>query len=267
MHHIRSYRAGDEAILVEIAERAHAPYGGSVPRTVAHWRWSILDRPGIASDDILILGAATGETLGYAVLGRGGVVLEFCLEPKLTGEARTEAARALKRALEERCLATGQETIVFELPHSDGRVRALLAADGYRQEESQSLQLILVDVEEAIRRLLAHRRGRLPHDWRPVFRFELAPGHYRRSGPLILRIAPGEAETVVRSAPDVVADVTVRTDLSTLTDLMFRRVRFEEARSLGRIEVVPAAREQDARTLCDWLVLKNPWYTPPADGR
>lgn len=264
---IRSYREGDEGALVPLANRAYAHYAGSVPRTVEHWRWSILARPGVAAADILLLVGGEGDLLGYGVLGPGGVVLEFCLEPELTGDRRTAAARALKDALEARCLATGQESILFELPRSDARVRALLAAEGYRYEESRSLQLLLVDVAAALTRLLEHRRGRMPHDWRPIFRFELAPGHYRVPGALVLRVAPGESIPVSAATGGAAADVHVRTDLSTLTDLILRRTRYDEARSAGRIVVEPAAREQDARTLCAWLVLKSPWYTPPADDR
>ncbi len=264
---IRAYRAGDEVALVNLANRAYSHYAGFVPRTVEHWRWSVLSRPGITAEDILLLVADGGQLLAYAVLAPGGVVLEFCLDPELTGDLRTEAARRLKNALETRCLACGQESIVFELPRSDGRVRALLAAEGYRHEESQCLQLILVDVEEALRRLLAHRRGRIPHDWRPVFLLELAPGFYRTGETLRLRVAPGESRAIAPAEPGAPADVYVRTDLSTLTDIMLRRDRFEEARSGGRIAVEPPARERDARTLFDWFVLKSPWYTPPADGR
>jgi hypothetical protein len=267
MARIRSYLEGDEGALVALANRAYAHYAGSVPRTVEHWRWSILSRPGVAAADVLLLVAGEGGLLGYGVLGPGGIVLEFCLEPELTGDRRTAAARALTDALEARCLATGVESILFELPRSDARVRALLTAGGYRHEESRSLELILVDVAAALTHLLAHRRGRMPHDWRPIFLLALAPGHYRAAGSLVLRIAPGESIPVSRAENDTPADVRVETDLSTLTDLIFRRTRFDEARGAGRIAIEPAAREQDARTLCEWLVLKSMWYTPPADDR
>ena len=263
---IRCFEAGDEAVLVALANRAYGHYAGNVPRTVEHWRWSILARPGVNAADVLLLDGS-GQVLGYAVLDPGGIVLEFCLEPELAGERRVAAARALKNALEARALATGREAILFELPRSDARVRALLAADGYRYEESRSLQLLLVDVAAALTRLLEHRRGRMPHDWRPIFRLDLAPGRYRVPAPLVLRVAPGESPPVTSAASGVPADVHLRTDLSTLTDLILRHTRFDEALAAGRIVVEPAAREQDARTLCAWLALKSPWYTPPADDR
>jgi hypothetical protein len=264
---VRSFAPGDEAALVALANRAYDHYAGNVPRTVEHWRWSILARPGVTAADILLLSQAAGDLLGHAVLGPGGIVLEFCLAPELAGERRAEAARALKDGLEARALATGRESILFELPRSDARVRALLAATGYRFEESRSLQLLLVDVAAALTRLLEHRQGRMPHDWRPVFRLDLAPGRYRIPGPLVLRVAPGESRPVTPATGDAAYDIDVRTDLSTLTDLILRHTRFDEARAAGRIAVAPAAREQDARTLCAWLALKSPWYTPPADDR
>lgn len=274
-YRIRTYEPGDETELVALANLAYGPYGGHVERTVELWRWSILARPGVTAADILVLERAgeEGALRGHAVLGPGGTVLELCLDPELTGEARGAAAAALVAALEERCRSRGLETISFELPRLDGRVRQHLLGEGYREEESLALQVILVDVPGALRRILQHRRGRLPHGWSPTFLIELAPGHYRSLAVRRIRVRPGEEEVEVAvevaadPAPGREPDVTVGIDLSTLTDIMLRRDTFEAAHAAGRITVRPPAAEQDARTLFDFLVLKSPWYSPPADGR
>ena len=283
---IRPFEPGDEAHLVALANLAYGPYGGHVERTVELWRWSILARPGVTAADILVLGCAGegGAPRGHAVLGPGGTVLELCLDPELTGEERGAAAAALVAALEERCRSRGLETISFELPRLDGRVRQHLLGEGYREEESLALQVILVDVPGALSRILEHRRGRLPHGWNPTFVLELAAGHYRSLAARRIRVRPGEEVAVeVEAVAGAVAvagaaagpdpapgrepDITVGIDLSTLTDLILRRDTFEAARAAGRITVSPATAEQDARTLFDFLVLKSPWYSPPADGR
>ncbi len=264
---IRSYQAGDEVLLVDLANRAHAPYAGPVPRTVEHWRWSILRRPGVTPEDVLLLVTGNGAVLGFGVLGPAGVVLELCLDPGLVGAERAVAAGALKTALEARCLAGGQESILFELPSIDEAVRALLLGDGYREEVSASQQILLVDVEEALRRLLVHQRDRLPGDRSPVFLLELGPGHYRRKETLRLRVAPRDPDPVGAAAAGAAADIRVRSDLSTLADIMLRRLPFDEARRSGRIDIEPASGEADVRTLFAGIVLEHPWYAPPADGR
>jgi hypothetical protein len=269
---IRTFEPGDEAELVALANLVYGPYGGHVERTVELWRWSILARPGVTAADILVLERARekGAPRGHGVLGPGGTVLELCLDPALTGEERGAAAAVLVAGLEERCRSRGLETISFELPRLDGRVRRHLLGEGYREEESLALQVILVDVPVALRRILQHRRGRLPHGWSPTFLIELAPGHYRSCPVRRIRVRPGdefEVEADPASGREAEVDVTVGIDLSTLTDLILRRDTFEAARAAGRIAVEPAAAEQDARTLFDFLVLKSPWYSPPADGR
>jgi hypothetical protein len=151
----------------------------------------------------------------------------------------------------------------------DGRVREALLAAGYRAEESSSLQVILVDVAEACRRILGHRQGRMPHGWQRRFVLDLAPGFYRPHPVHALGIMTGEEGITVEENPpaDAERDVTIATDLSCLTDLILRRSTFNVAIAEGRVAVHPLEGEQDARTLCDFLALKSPWYSPPADGR
>jgi hypothetical protein len=129
--------------------------------------------------------------------------------------------------------------------------------------------VILVDVAEAFRLILNHRQGRMPHGWRRRFLIELAPGNYRPRPTLTLGVTTGEDQVRVEENPPANAerDVTIVTDLSCVTDLILRRASFNTALSEGRIAVRPPECEQDARTLCDFLGLKNPWYSPPADGR
>jgi hypothetical protein len=268
---LRRFRAGDDAALVALAGRALGPYGGHVERSLEHWRWSILARPGVEPEaDVLVLATAADEIQGYGVLAADGTVLELFLDPVLVGDAREVAAGTLIAGLEARARERGLETIRLEQPRIDGRVREALVAAGYREEESSSLQVILVNVAEAIRRILAHRQGRFPHGWEPRFVLELAPGFYRPHPTQALLVTVGEGGMVVVSEnplASVERDVTIAMDLSCLTDLILRRTTFDQARGEARIAVRPASGEQDARTLCDFLGLRTPWYSPPADGR
>jgi hypothetical protein len=268
--HLRPFQPGEEAALVALAGRALGPYGGHVERSVEHWRWAILRRPGLEPEaDILVLAAATGDRCGYGVLDPGGTVLELFIDPELVGEERAAAARVLIQGLEGRCRERGLEAIRLEQPRLDGRVQAALIEAGYRAEESSSLQVILVDVAAALRRILAHRRGRMPHGWARRFVLVLGPGLYRPHPTRALRITTREDGVTVEEnpPPDVEREVTITTDLSCLTDLVLRRTTFDQALAQGRVAVHPREGEQDARTLCDFLALKSPWYSPPADGR
>ena len=268
---LRRFRAGDDAALVALAGRALGPYGGHVERSLEHWRWSILARPGIEPGaDVLVLTTTADEIRGYGVLGVDGTVLELFLDPVMVGEQRADAAAALIAGLEARARERGLEAIRLEQPRIDGRVREALLAAGYREEESSSLQVILVDVAEAIRMILAHRQGRIPHGWHPRFVLELAPGFYRPHPTRALLVTIGDggtAQVTENPPPSIERDVTIAMDLSCLTDLILRRTGFDQARGEARITVRPASGEQDARTLCDFLGLRTPWYSPPADGR
>jgi hypothetical protein len=274
---LRRFRPGDEPALVALAGRALAPYGGHVERSVEHWRWAILDRPGLEPEaDIFVLERA-GEAeaggdegvRGHAVLAPDGTVLELFLDPELVGAPRAAAASTLIGALEARCVERGLEAIQLEQPRIDGPMREALLAAGYRDEESSSLQVILVDVVEALHRILSHRLPRVPHGWRPRFVVELAPGFYRPhpTRSVLITIADDQVQVEENPTGATPRDVTIGTDLSCLTDMILRRTTFNHALAQGRVSVRPASGEQDARTLGDLLALKSPWYSPPADGR
>jgi hypothetical protein len=59
----------------------------------------------------------------------------------------------------------------------------------------------------------------------------------------------------------------VDTDLSTLTDLIFKRTTFEQAVNSGRIAVWPISGLGDLGSLISLLAIESRWYTPEADGR
>jgi len=70
-------------VLVALAGRALGPYGGHVERSLEHWRWSILARPGIEPEaDVLVLSTAADEIQGYGVLAADGTVLVYFVSDK-----------------------------------------------------------------------------------------------------------------------------------------------------------------------------------------
>ena len=54
-HTLRSYRPGDEPQIVKLWNDHYAGYAGLSTRTVEYWRWSILERPGLSPQDVLLV--------------------------------------------------------------------------------------------------------------------------------------------------------------------------------------------------------------------
>jgi hypothetical protein len=275
---LRRYQPGAESELVELWNRTHALYGGHVPRTVDYWRWCILARPGVEADDVIILAAdeEAAPVVAYGVLGPGAAVLELAIDDGLVGEEREAVAARLVEALEDRCRVRGDEAIAMELPGNDGPLGRAMVAAGYRPEATGSRQLVIVDLALLLEELLAHRAPRLPHGWSPSFRVEIEPGayHFCPQRRLLVRVGPPAQVTVLEGEgaaggdpAAASADCRLRTDISTLTDLIFNRVEVEAVLAGSDLTVEPAERAQDVRTLLNLLVVKSSWYTPNADGR
>jgi len=219
---IRNYSSGDEKSLVAMWNLTYACYGGYVSRSPEYWRWSILERPGVSPQDILIL-QCSGEILGYGVLDPKGVVLELAISVKLSSRNREKIATRLVMALEERSRIRGDEIIRFKLPSTDEPVRRTLRRAGYREEGGESLQVVIVDPVSLLTKILCNRVSRIPEGWSPTFLLEISPGknHFCPYQQLRINIRSRIVEKVDQMG--VTADYTVGTDLSTLTDLIFRR--------------------------------------------
>jgi len=262
---MRTYREGDEAALVELWNRAFAGYGGYVPRTVLHWRWCILERPGLSPEDILV--ATQGDkAIGYGVLGPKGNVLEIAVDPPRPKALRRRLVGAICEALEARARVRGDEAIDFMVPSTDPVICQALKERGYREEAGDFLNMTIVNPVALIRRVLEHRRDRFPPGWTPTFHLSLTPGHYRFSPYPEIAVAIGNPPLVEGQAP-ARADYHIRTDLSVLTDLIFNRVTLAGASGSGALVVEPASGLDQVGTLMDLVALKLPWYSPYADAR
>ena len=142
----------------------------------------------------------------------------------------------------------------------------MLDGGGYRTEPSDSLSLMVLNLPVLLGAILRRRQPGFPHGWEPTFHLTCTAGNYRFHPVTDVRVVL-VPDVVVEPAASVAAGaVHVSTDLSTVSDIVFRRDSFDAARAAGRIQVA-ADDEQDARTLFNLLVLKAPWYTPNADGR
>ena len=263
---VRNYRPGDETALVALWNLAYASYGGYVPRTLEYWRWCILERPGVTPQDLFIL--QDGRNISaYSVLDPKGTVLEFAVDPTLSSRKREEIATQLIGALEERSRIRGDEVIQFDLPHTDEPIRSALQRTGYDEEKGGCLNMVIIDLAGLLTKILTHRLKRIPEGWSPTFFFEIQPGDYRFCPYRQLYIQIGPPVVIKTDSIAASADYIVKTDYSTLTDLIFRRTTVERAMASGCITFHPKSGAKDVETLMGLLPLDGSWYTPYADGR
>ena len=214
-------------------------------------------------DSILGYGVLSHDGM-YGVLSPDGVVLEFAIDPKLSRRRRGQIASRLIMALEERSRARGDDMIQFNLPSADEPIRRALRSAGYYEQQWELFMVAIVDLPGLLTRLLSNRKECIPEGWSPTFILELKPGHYRFCPHRRLRIELWP-EVVVSPHTEAPADYTVDTDLSTLTELIFRRASFEQATTASRLAVRPVSGVRDVRTLMRLLAVRSPCYMPYAD--
>lgn len=268
---IRCYQSGDENSLTELWESAHADFGGYVPKTPEYWKWCIVDRPGVEPEDILIL--EHGErVVAYAVLaqkkdanGYIGTVLEFAIEPSLSTRKRKFFVNKLIVEIEKRSRYRGDELLNLMVPSKDTAVVSALEKAGYRAEALDVFQLVIVDLVLLLKLILDQRKNSLPAGQSSSFRFAIQPGYYRYCPYESVRIELGPEPEVEESTSN--ADYTVYTDLSTLTDIIFRRSNFNNAVKNNSMNIKPEDGTEAVRSLFQVLSLKSDWYLPTVDGR
>ena len=268
---IRTYQTGDEEQLVKLWDSAHTNYGGYVPKTPEYWRWCVVQRPGVEAEDILIL-EQEKHILAYAVLaqrtetrGYTGTILEFAIGPWLPAAERKLVASELIAEVEKRSRLRGDELLNLMVPCEDEVVVKVLGKAGYKAEALEVFQLVIVDLVLLLRRILDKRKVILSSTQFSSFRIALQPGYYRYCPYESVRIELRPEPLVEESTFD--ADYTVFTDLSTITDIIFRRDSFNHALSTNKIKIKPENGVEPVRTLFQLLTLNSEWYLPTVDGR
>jgi hypothetical protein len=266
VYHIRSYRNGDETLLIDLWHRSYKGYGGYVARSLTYWRWCILDRPEMTMDDICLV-EKDGVVLGYGVLGPQGKILEIVVQPSLPKQDRKKLTARLCVALESRAKEKGEETIVFSVPSGDEAICEALRDCDCQEETGEFLNLTIVNPITFIQRLLEHRRAGIPQGWRKTFLVELANGRYRFNPFHRFHVEIGDSINVRPVMNGRATDCHIHTDLSVFTDLAFNRLSFESAVETGELRVDPPSELYEAEQFFTLVTLRAPWYSPFADAR
>jgi ribosomal protein S18 acetylase RimI-like enzyme len=264
---IRTYRPGDEDLIIELSNRSLAPYGGWVPRTRENWHWSILSRPGVRATDLLVL-EDEGKFAAYAVLGPDGSVLDFAVDPDQRPKARRSYIKEMVEALEQCARSRDCDTLKFSLPASDRAVDAVLREAGYVAERPDYFSIGILNPQVLLQQILITQRSRLRSPCLNTFTFELTPGEY----PFLLmkrlrvRLQPDVRVDDISDAAEYPRDCVIRVDLSSLTELIFCRVPLATLLARAKLAIEPDSSVDEARELLHALVIDTDWHLPPYDG-
>jgi acetyltransferase (GNAT) family protein len=264
---VRAYRAGDEGPIVELSNRALEPYAGWMPRTVEYWQWSILRRPGVSPEDVLVL-ESDERVVGYAAFLRDGNVLDFSVAADRACRKRRAFIKQLIGALESSARARGCDRLSFWLPSCDQLVDEQLREAGYIVEKDQYFSLGILDPRTLLQQLLSARQPLLPAGGPETFTLELAPGNYPvlLASRLLIRLAPRLSVDDISEAGEYPSQCLIRLDLCALTELIFCGVPLTSLLSESRLTITPPSSSGAARKVLEALIIDTPWHVPYCDG-
>jgi hypothetical protein len=263
---IRTYRPGDDERLLELWNRSYSRYGGLVARSIEYWRWTILARPGLTADRVLVL-EDREQVLAYGVLWKDGEVLELAIDPSRRPSERRAMLRTLIKAMEERARADGCDMLSLLLPSSDGVLDKTLRAAGYVVGPWNAFSLGILNPQALIRQLLSRNPARLSAAVGGTFVIELKQENDTFLLQRRLRVTLG-ATVQVENISDVAlapADCLIAVSLGTLTEIIFCRVPVPALIAQSLIQISPAAKQRSASDLLNALAIDADWYTPRSD--
>jgi hypothetical protein len=263
---VRNYQPGDAPSLVAVWNDSYAGYAGLVARSVEYWCWTILARPGMRADDVLLL-EADGQILGYAALWTRGTVLDFVVDPGQRPRARRALIRQLLSALEARARERGWDSIEFLLPASDRLVDKTLRAAAYLVVPGPCFMAKIHNPQALLLQLTRSRETSLSALSGQSFLVTLTPGNEPFFPPtrLFIRIADTIAIEDVSGASDSRADCTVQLSIGALTELIFCRAIPRDMLQRSLLTVDPPSRHPEVCALLSAVALESRWYTPHAD--
>jgi hypothetical protein len=269
--HVRAFRDGDLAAILNLWRLAHAGLAGDIVRTSEYWRWCVLERPGVGAGNVFVT-VTSGVVTGYSAIDTGtsvANVLELAVDPRLPGRLRRRSVSLLIDRLEDRAAAAGNDLVRFHVPAGDGHLAAVMRSRAYAPGPfDPPLQWGILDAPRLLSVLLQVRRDRVPTADTVEFVLEAEPGgqHSRLRWRVI--VDPGNASvTPVGPGDRVDGRPLVRTDLSTLTAILFKATTVSDEVRSGRLRVEPSSEGAQAAAVLEGIAVDKPWHTPLADMR
>jgi hypothetical protein len=262
----RSYRAGDEARVVALWNQSYRGYAGLATRTAEYWRWSILRRPGMSEDDILLI--ESGELLvGYAALWTGGTVLELAVEPDLPAASRRSITRQLLSRLESRARVRKWDSVELMLPACDGLIHRTLRSAGYVVDDGPTFIIRLLNPRALLLSLTAARRARLVALRGQSLLMTLSAG----DDPFLLqhRLAVRFGDSIdvcnLGDEDSVSADAELQLSLAALVELVFSGASARRMLEVSELRIIPDKAAAIVLPFLAALAVDAPWYTPHSD--
>jgi hypothetical protein len=264
---VRNYRPGDAPSLLAVWNASYAGYVGLVTRSVEYWCWSILSRPGMRADDVLLL-EADGQVLGYAALWTRGTVLDFVVDPGQRPRARRALIRQLLSALEARARERGWDSIDFLLPASDRLMDQTLRRAAYLVEPGPCFMAKVLNPQAFLLQLIRSREKSLSAFSGQSLLVTLTAGNepYLLQTRLFIRIGETTAVEDVSDTADARADCAVQLSISALVELIFCRAMPTDMLQKSQLTVDPPSRQTEVCRLLSALTLESKWYTPRSDA-
>jgi len=192
-------------------------------------------------------------------------VLEFVVDRNLAKRNREAITEKLIKSLEYRSRRRGDEIIKLNYNSGDETVSKVLKKFCYRETPGQLMHIAILDITKLLYAVLNHRKDRLEKNWRPSFllKFKSAPYQMADMKSVSIRFEP---EFLVEPNPiDLTADITIKTEMFTLSEIIFKRKGLDDALNDGSVTIDPLQRLNDVLNLFRLIVMDLPWYTPLAD--
>jgi|HubBroStandDraft_6_1064221.scaffolds.fasta_scaffold187282_3 hypothetical protein len=262
----RSYRAGDEARVVALWNHSYQGYAGLATRTAEYWRWSILRRPDMSEDDILLV--ESGQLLvGYAALWSGGTVLELAVEPDLPAASRRSITRQLLSQLESRARLRKWDSVELLLPACDRLIDRTLRSAGYAVDDGPTFIIRLLNPRALLLSLTAARQARFAALRGQSLLMTLSPG----DDPFLLqhRLAVRFGDSIevcnLGEKDSMSADAELQLSLAALVELVFSGASARRMLEGGELRIIPDQAAANVLPFLAALAVDAPWYTPRSD--
>jgi hypothetical protein len=254
---VRSFRGGDEELVVGLFNKVYAGYGGYVPRTVEYWRWCCLRRPDVDERGVFL--AFDGERLcGYVVAGSSGNIWEYCVANGQEMAARMLLSEALKY-LE----SLGVSSVNINVPRDAG-VAAALAEAGFGEVAPERMFITTLSPASLVRALVSSWKGGLFGASDEAFAVRLRGVPVGVGSEFSVKVGGGGK---VEVSEGCLAEASVVIDLGFLDFLSFLFDGSSAGRLLlaGRLRVRPFRKFRVALRFLSALRPTSSWFFPLSD--
>ena len=259
----RHFVDGDETGLAGLGQRVDQEYLRPIPKTPSEWKRRLVQRPGVRPEGVIVVERDDGEVVGYAAVGCSGKVYDLCVSPGDEEGAFTTLLQRVERYAREQ--SAGQMTVA--VPPGRTVLLARLKRSGYTPWLKYVMGLPL-DFPRLIELVAGENLSLHKRRVRGALSIRLEKGERRFRTPafaeeLFLRV---DNDGLQAGLGPIAADVTIRTDVSTFTNLILRQAGVTRAILAREVRVFPLRRVPLAVGLLSLVVMPHAWYMSVGDA-